>query len=83
MRLTQSAKQIGISSRRVRLRLFCGRPYARRDYAAIIDIARSEELRGSLIRRGLSVSVKYRQEVMGKKLESMLKKHIEKSMYGR
>jgi glycosyltransferase involved in cell wall biosynthesis len=50
---------------------------------AIVDIAGNERLRDSLIKRGLEVSNKYAQEVIGKKLESILIKHIEESKHGR
>jgi L-malate glycosyltransferase len=49
---------------------------------AVVQIAENQELRSSLIRRGYEVSEKYAQEIIGNKLESILRRHIEESKNG-
>jgi glycosyltransferase involved in cell wall biosynthesis len=46
---------------------------------AVIDIAGDESLRNSLIKRGFEVSRKYAIKHIGKMLETILRKHIEKN----
>jgi len=45
---------------------------------AVIEIARDEKLRSSLIKRGFEVSGKYAIENVGETLETILRKHVEK-----
>ncbi|HOE16867.1 MAG TPA: glycosyltransferase family 4 protein [Syntrophorhabdaceae bacterium] len=45
----------------------------------ILEIAGNKRLRNSLVRRGFQVSDKYSIEAIGKRLEDILKKHIERN----